>query len=561
MDEQTIKYYEDNALEIFERYKKATAGIAQFFTTAFPSGSKVIYVGAGSGRDMQILLDMGYEISGVEPSDALRNIAIQKHEGLEGRLEKGQLPNLPERYNNSFDGVLCSAVLMHIPKEHFFDSALSIKRILKQNGRLLVSIPSSGQELNANRRDENGRLFNDYNPEYLQLLFERIGFQLIGKWISEDGLGRENRTWITMLFSLVNSLNIRPLDQIEGILNRDKKFATYKLALFRAFCEIAMTNFNQVSWEKDGYVRVPVNLLAEKWIYYYWPLIESKQFLPQIYGETATGKNPIAFRATLQNLVNCYVNNGGLHRFSLDLRNSTFSDEAKVLTEAALKKITRTIVSGPVTYAGGSLETGKVFQYIKEDKTVRFSAEIWRELSLMSHWINDAIILRWAELTSEISKKAVRPSDVFDLLLEVPLPERDVNEVRKFYLGEQNKECIWTGKRLNQNFDIDHVIPFSLWRNNDLWNILPCDSVVNREKKDMLPTRHLILKRKDIIVDYWQRSHQNNPPRFEFETKRIISGSFTHKWENELFIFLLDAVEITAIQRSVQRWEPAKMYS
>lgn len=559
MDEQTIKYYQNNALEIFESYEQAKTGIAKFFTTAFPSGAKVIDLGAGSGRDMQILLDMGYEVSGIEPSDVLRKLAIEKHPGLEGRLEKGHLPNLPEKYSNSFDGVLCSAVLMHIPKELFFDSALGIKRILKRNGRLLLSIPLSGQELNANCRDENGRLFNDYNPEYLQLLFERIGFQLIGKWTSEDGLGRENRTWITMLFSLVNSSNIRPLDQIEGILNRDKKFATYKLALFRALCEIAMTNYNQVVWEKDGYVRVPVHLLAEKWIYYYWPIIESKHFLPQIYGETAAGKNPIAFRAPLQSLINCYKNNGGLHRFSLDLRNSTLAEEARVLTEASFKKIIRTIVSGPVTYAGGSLETGRVFQYIKGDKTVRFSTEIWRELSLMSHWINDAIILRWAELTAEISKKTVRPSEVFDLLLEVPLPERDVNEVRKFYLGEQNKECIWTGKKLNQNFDIDHVIPFSLWRNNDLWNILPCDSAVNREKKDMLPTRQLLLKRKDIIVDYWQRSHYNNHKRFEFEANRIITSSFTHKWENNLFVFLLDAVEITAIQRSVQRWEPAKM--
>lgn len=264
MDEQTMNYYQDNASEIFEIYEQAKTGIAQFFATAFPHGAKVIDLGAGSGRDMQILLDMGYDVSGVEPSDALRKLAIEKHQALVGRLEKGQLPKLPEKYNNSFDGVLCSAVLMHIPKEYFFDTALAIKRILKQNGRLLVSIPSSGQDLKANYRDDKGRLFNDYNSEYLQLLFERIGFQLIGKWTSKDGLGRENRSWITLLFSLVNSSNIRPLDQIEGILNRDKKFATYKLALFRALCEIAMTNYNQVIWEKDGFVRVPVHLLAEK---------------------------------------------------------------------------------------------------------------------------------------------------------------------------------------------------------------------------------------------------------------------------------------------------------
>jgi len=49
------------------------------------------------------------------------------------------------------------------------------------------------------------------------------------------------------------------------------------------------------------------------------------------------------------------------------------------------------------------------------------SGEIWRELCLSGHWIQDALILRWGELTSEISHQAISPSAVIDRLLRVPV--------------------------------------------------------------------------------------------------------------------------------------------
>lgn len=55
-----------------------------------------------------------------------------------------------------FDGVLCSAVLMHLPEELIFDSLYSIRRMLKENGRLLISVPN-GLPFEGNR-DKHGRL-------------------------------------------------------------------------------------------------------------------------------------------------------------------------------------------------------------------------------------------------------------------------------------------------------------------------------------------------------------------------------------------------------------------
>ena len=53
-------------------------------------------------------------------------------------------------------------------------------------------------------------------------------------------------------------------------------------------------------------LRIPVDLTAEKWIYYYWPLIESHLFIPQIYGEKEGGGISIAFRSSLKEMIDLY---------------------------------------------------------------------------------------------------------------------------------------------------------------------------------------------------------------------------------------------------------------
>ena len=558
MDNQTRDYYKKKSKEIFSVYNSCLGGISKYFSLSFPPQKKVLDIGAGSGRDMLCLLKQGYDVYGVEPCRELRNLAITKYPELSHRLIEGNLPVLGKPFGGEFDGILCSAVIMHVPKEQLFDSVFAIRSVLKKNGRLLLSIPLFRPDLDYKQRDKHGRLFIIYDPDYLQLLFERIGFQLIGRWNDKDSLGRENHFWITLLFQLETSQNVRPIDQIECILTRDRKTATYKLALFRALCDIAVTNFHRARWEKNGIVGVPVDDIVEKWICYYWPIVESLKFLPQIRGELKNCKHPIAFRPQLNKLINYYKNSGGLYRFTLDYRSSTLNKELRNILGDIFKIIRKTIVKGPVTYAGGALETGRVFTYDSKEKMVLLNAEMWRELSLMGHWVNDALLLRWAELTSEISNNSIKPSEIIDLLLTVPIPERDIANAKKIYSQVSEKECVWSGKTLSDKFDVDHVIPFSLWRNNDLWNLLPVNSSINRNKSDKLPTHNLLTIRKDCIINYWRILRSVNSSRFDYEVSKFVgieqlrNGS----WELKTFNSLLEAVEVTAIQRGCERWEP-----
>ena len=92
-------------------------------------------IGAGSGRDLATLIAGSYEAFGVEPTEGLRIAAIGRHPELAQRIEAGALPAIGTPFGGGFDGLLCSAVLMHVPEVDLFDAAFSLRRLLRPHGR------------------------------------------------------------------------------------------------------------------------------------------------------------------------------------------------------------------------------------------------------------------------------------------------------------------------------------------------------------------------------------------------------------------------------------------
>jgi len=75
-------------------------------------------------------------------------------------------------------------------------------------------------------------------------------------------------------------IDLSTVRTINAIIEQDAKDATYKFALMRGAIDICQ----QYSHLKDvhGEVAVyPLGLLAEKWIYYYYPIIAHETFIPQ----------------------------------------------------------------------------------------------------------------------------------------------------------------------------------------------------------------------------------------------------------------------------------------
>jgi SAM-dependent methyltransferase/SOS-response transcriptional repressor LexA len=559
MDDLTKAFYATHATRVAAGYSRAE--VAMDLLAVFSDCRKVLDLGCGSGRDLAALLRGGKDAYGVDAVPAMvqaaaANLATQGI-ATQGRVFQTELPDLGMFADAEFDGVLCSAVLMHLPDEMLFDAIYAIRRVLRPGGRLRVSMPSRRADVNPRtRRDADGRLFTDLAPAKLQLLLERVGFSRVAARLSNDSLGRAGIEWWCGDFSRLSDAGDRPLHLVESILNRDKKDATYKLALFRALAEIAQAQSHLAAYTLEEKVKIPLSIVAEKWILYYWPIFESEVFIPQRTNERPGQGLGVAIRKPLEGLIKHFQSTGGLTGFYSDWKGGRLKGDAARVFNRALSQFQSTIHTMPAKHAGGGHYD--VFQYDGGDKSLVMDVALWRELCLMGSWIRDATILRWAEQTEIFAKGAVKASVVIDRLLLAPDQGRNVNEAQKFFATLPSRPCVWSQKELGgKSFAVDHAMPFSYWRNNDLWNLFPAAPEINANKSDKLPTYRQLHGSRDIIVDYWRGLEGSMGVRFEREAQTLLGRESFQKgnWETLLFSRFVEAFELTANQRGAERWQ------
>ena len=559
MDDQTKAFYATCAKRVDDAYSRAE--VAKDLLSVFGDCQKILDVGCGNGRDLAALLRGGKDAYGVDAVPAMVQVtaASLATQGIstQGRLFAAELPDLSLFAEAEFDGVLCSAVLMHLAEENLFDAIYSIRRILRPGGRLRVSVPSRRADVDPRtRRDTDGRLFTDLAPAKLRLLLERVGFSLVEARLSNDSLGRADVEWWIGDFTRLDDAGDRPLHLVESILNRDKKDATYKLALFRALAEIAQTQSHLAAYTLEGKVKIPLPTIAEKWVLYYWPIFESELFIPQRTNERSGQGQGVAIRKPLDVLIRHFQGSGGLTGFYSDWKGGRLTEDAQRFFSRALSQFQSTIHTMPAKHAGGGHY--KVFQYDPQDKSLVMDGALWRELCLMGSWIRDATILRWAEQTEIFAKGSVKASHVIDRLLLAPDQGRNVNEAQKFFASLPSRPCVWSQRELGgKDFDVDHAMPFSYWRNNDLWNLFPASPEINAKKSDKLPTYRQLHGSKEIIIDYWHGLDGAMGVRFEREAQSLLGRDPFRKgnWETLLFSRFVEAFELTANQRGAERWQ------
>lgn len=326
-------------------------------------------------------------------------------------------------------------------------------------------------------------------------------------------------------------------------MERESKSTTYKFALLRGVIDIIQENspFIAVSGAK---VEIPLGLLVEKWLLYYYPIVESDGLIPQIYGSS----NKLAFTKEFSTVTRLYSRRGGLSVFYNDLKYHGFSDDTRKACNDLTRKIRDTIVKMPMKYIGTSVHGShySIFRpeipasRVRSVVDVTFLIDTYGTFSIPIEYYHafrefgsfitgqDALLMKWAEFSVRASGKVLTVERVFNEVLRNPVTEREVLRSKKLYAGVLKRQgkvrCVWTDKLL-RSYDIDHLIPFSIWKNNDLWNLLPAQASVNNLKRDKIPTPDLIEKRRDSILEYWSMVHDAQSDRFTKEIKVALLGS------------------------------------
>jgi len=191
----TTAFYDDWAAHGQEAPRSA---VSRHFQAAFAPGARVLDVGCGKGRDVVALLDMGLDGYGVEPHAAMRAAALAQDARMAGRIADATLPALGQPFGGGFDGVACSAVLMHVAPGDLEAALAALASMLRPVGRLLISLPEMRADLLVDGRDPDGRQFANHSPERVQSLLAVHGLALLRA--DEIATSSVDTRWRVLLF-------------------------------------------------------------------------------------------------------------------------------------------------------------------------------------------------------------------------------------------------------------------------------------------------------------------------------------------------------------------------
>jgi hypothetical protein len=304
---------------------------------------------------------------------------------------------------------------------------------------------------------------------------------------------------------------------------------------------------------KEDRVFLPGWLIIERWLYYYYPVFSSAKLVSQIYG----GHVNESIRKPFLKIIAFYQRpeNNGMDHFFADLNYSKVPTEIRKDFIDLCDQIHSTVIKNPMKYLGRSISGGfyNVFDYERKFRkrkiagaintysmvnrycNYHFSQEYFEIFQVVGEYIlgSGAIIQKWADFTVSANreKNPISKSEALEILTSFPRSERNVLLSKKLFLAGLREKgellCVWSSKKVsNENaLNIDHVIPFSLLRNNDLWNLLPTHQSMNAKKSDKIPSPVLIEKSKANIKYYWRQLSNTYPILFEEEIRRSLAGN------------------------------------
>ena len=425
-----------------------------------------------------------------------------------------QLPELGAlgRLGISFDLVMLNAVWQHVAPSDRERAFRKVAGLVKSGGLPVITL-----RLGPAPAD---RGMHPVSLDEVERLARNRGFEIEKVHLAPDEQGRADVSWTCIALRLPDD-GTGALPLLRHVILNDQKSATYKLGLLRTLCRAADGSAGMVQDMDNGFVRIPLGLVALNWLRLYMPLVREK--LPQTPTNVGAGGLGFAKDAFVNLLTDTSAN---------DLQiGARFSENRAMSLHAALRDAVQTIDRMPSTYItypmGGRIlpverhRVGLAPQVVELDARylqafgwMLVPTHLWRAMRRNAAWIEPTLMSEWARLMREYAKNQGRHVAEERLIAAMRWsdPERDVLRVRKIavsILGSRELRCVWTDRHLSlSTLDIDHMFPWAAWPCSDLWNLLPTHRVVNqRFKRDRLPSAATLSRAEAKIIDWWQQAY------------------------------------------------------
>lgn len=157
------------------------------FISLLPQGATILDAGCGPGRDSEYFAQHGLNVTGVDLSEKLLEIAknrVPQIEFLKQDLRKLEFPA------QSLDGIWACASLLHLQREEIPAVLQGFHKILKENGILFILVKEGKGEANVAEKLSSYavRHFTYFMSDELKMLVENAGFIVedIYSWNEKD---------------------------------------------------------------------------------------------------------------------------------------------------------------------------------------------------------------------------------------------------------------------------------------------------------------------------------------------------------------------------------------
>jgi ubiquinone/menaquinone biosynthesis C-methylase UbiE len=131
----------DRIAEQYDEYRSHFSDIAELdaFVSIVKPGGRVLDAGCGTGIVARALVDNGYQVTGIDISQKMLDLANRRVP--EATFEVGDMTAL-QYEDESFDGIVSTYAVFHIPRTKHYSLFLDFHRILRKGGALLFGIGS-----------------------------------------------------------------------------------------------------------------------------------------------------------------------------------------------------------------------------------------------------------------------------------------------------------------------------------------------------------------------------------------------------------------------------------
>lgn len=330
---------------------------------------------------------------------------------------------------------------------------------------------------------------------------------------------------------------------IATILKHDSKTTSYKLALLRALNDVVLTVPDAARRQQD--VAVPLRSLAEWWAAYYWPFMDQEHPIYQGGRAERAGmiRNDVGFRPALTRLRQVWQEAGQLSALPADgfflvsemrtpRRRATYAPVLQQAYEDAIRAITVAIAM-PIRYAGEgqwSVFAKPIRQAMlpatvwalpgtqPTDSCMIVPAALWQAFSRLSLYVEALSLHEWSLFTegvTQVGSLNCSRGMAYTLLTARPDSRRPLtwerNQVDVLLLEKVRFTCPWTQKLLTQpsHYDLDHLLPLTVYPINELWNLLPVDRQFNQHiKRDRVPSAERLAQAEPLLAATYEKYQQ-----------------------------------------------------